>query len=119
MLARSGEHRLQQQTDELQCKILEGERRPVKQFEQPEPGVELHQRRNCQMAKPVIGSGRDVSQLGTGKVIAGKEGNEAGGKLAVGEAGVTAQGCLIELGQLARQVESAIRGEAGEKNLRE
>jgi hypothetical protein len=46
MLVPSREHRVKHRPDKLQCEILEGKRRPVKQFEQPQPLVELNQRRD-------------------------------------------------------------------------
>ena len=59
MLAPPRQRRVEQRADQLQRQILEREGRPVKQLHQPQPLVELHQRRHRGMAKAAIGLRRN------------------------------------------------------------
>ena len=63
MLAAPRQHRVEHQPDELQRQILERQGRAVKQFEQPEPLVELHQRRHRRVRERAIGPRRERPQF--------------------------------------------------------
>src|SRR5207302_546205 len=64
MLAAPRQHRIEQQPDELQGKVLEGERRAVEQLQEPEPPVELHQGRDCGMTEIAVGGSAQPVQFG-------------------------------------------------------
>ena len=70
--AASRQHRIEHRPDQLQRQILEGEGRPVKQLEQPEALVELHQRGHRGMAEPAIGRGGEPLQLARREGVAGE-----------------------------------------------
>ncbi len=119
MLAPPGQHRIEQQPDELQCEVFEGERRTVKQLEQPQPLVELHQRSHRRVAEPFIGYLGKPPQLVGGKVVARKQRNEPGRELGIGQAGIVPQNRFPKRRQPVRHVKSAIPGQAGQKHLYE
>ena len=62
-LAALFERVVHQPRQELHRQILEGERRPVKQFEQEGVGVDLRQRRHRRMAEGAVGLAGDPRQV--------------------------------------------------------
>ena len=89
----------------------------MKQLEQPQPLVELHQRSHRRVTKPVISRLCKPPQLVGRKVVAGEQRNNPGREFGVGQAGIVSQGRFPELRQPVRDVEPAILGKAGQKHL--
>ena len=110
------QHRVEHLPDELQRQILEGEGRPVKQLEEPQPLVDLHQRRHRPMPEPLIRSFRQRTKPGRRKCVAGEEPDDPGSNLSIGKAGIAAQGFGIERRQPIRHIEPAILGEARQQH---
>ena len=79
MLAAPGQHRVEHQPDKLQGQILERQRRAVKQFEQPDPLVELHQRRDRRVRERAIGPRRKRPQFVKSKTAGREQPDDAGG----------------------------------------
>ena len=119
LLAPPRQRRVEQLADELQRQILEGQGRAVKQLEEPQPPVDLHQRGHRGMAKPAIGRLRHRPQLGRRERLAGEQRHDLGGKLGIGQAGKTPQRRRVERRQMVRHIEPAILGKPGEQHVLE
>ena len=99
----------------LHGEILEGERRPVKQLEQPGRGRDLTERRHGRVVKAAIGLVEHGFEIGEARIAL-----EIGTQNAVGGVGIIETG---ERGDLARRetrpafrhIEPAVAGEAGEQ----
>ena len=107
------QHPLEQASDQLQGKILEGQGRAVKQLEQPEVLVELLQGGDRRVTEAGIGL---PDQLGK-RIFDHRSGNEGAdhplGQLGVGEAGEGGDLAVRENRPGLGQVEAAVPSQAG------
>jgi hypothetical protein len=117
MLGAARQDRVEHQPDELQREVLEGQGRAVEQLEQPQPLVELHQRRHRRVPEDAIGARRRLTQLGGGEAVAGEQPDDAGRQLGIGQPGPAAQRLRVERRQPLGHEQPAVAGEPGEQHL--
>ena len=110
------EELLEQPAEQLQRDVLERERRAVEQLEQPVPLVELPERGDRGVGEAAVGLGAELAQLVLGQAVADERQHDARGELGVGQPGQRGDLALREARPLARQVEPAVGGEAGERD---
>ena len=115
-LAAPRQRRIEQMTEQLQRQILERQRRPVKQLQQPQPLVELDQRRHRRVAEPGIGRLAHPAHFAGPEAVAGEEADDPRRQIGIGKTGERRQ---IELRQRLGHVKSAILGEPGEQHVLE
>ena len=89
----------------------------MKQLQQPQPLVELHQRGHRGMAKAAVGLRCHPPQLIRRKRVTGEERHDLPGQLGIRQPGMATQRVLPEGGQMVRHVKAAIRGEPGQQHL--
>ena len=115
-LAAPFEERLEQPAKQLQRDILEGERRPVEQFEQPVLLVELQQRRNGGVAEIAIDRVAQRQQFILGQAARNEGRHDPRGEIGIGKAAHGANLGLTETRPLGWDIEAAIAGEAGQRH---
>ncbi len=86
-LAARGQHMIHQPRQKLHRQILEGERRPVEQFERKRIHAELRQRRDRGMAKIAVGLARHAGEIGLADRIVGEAPDHLHGDFGIGPAG--------------------------------
>ena len=89
----------------------------MKQFQQPDPLVELHQRRDRRVREPAIGPRRKRPQFVKGEAPGREQPDDAGGEFRIRQTGEIAQSVAADRRQPFRNVKSAILGETGEQHL--
>ncbi len=89
----------------------------MKELEQPEALVELHQRGHRGMAEPAIGRGGELLQFAWRESVAGEQGDDAGGDLGIRQAG-KAGNVGGQPGHPFRHIEPAILRETREQHFR-
>ena len=119
MLMPARQHGIEQPPDQLQRQILEGERRAVEQLQQPQPLVQLNQRRHRRMAEGAVGGVGQLAQFGSGKRVARKQGHDSRRELGIGQPGQAAQRRRVEFRQGFGHKQPAILREAGEQHVLE
>src|SRR6516165_8733749 len=88
--------------DELQGEVLEGERRTMEQFEQPQPLVKLHQRCHRSVPEIAVSRRRKPLQFFYREAVTCKQGEESGRKLRVGQSRTVRQAGGAEFAQPVR-----------------
>ena len=79
------QHLVEQRPDELKSVILEGQGRPVEQFQEPQPGGELLQRRDPGVVRETgIGFGQNLVQTDRRDGVAQERRHDPGGDLGIG-----------------------------------
>ena len=105
--------------DQLQRHVLEGERRAVEQFHEPEIVVELLQRHDRLVAERAVGVRNHGLEIGIGDLAADERPHDAESDLLIAQ---TAQGADLvrrQLGPGFRHVEPAVARQAGEQHVGE
>ena len=103
----------------LHREVLEGERRPVKQFEQKEIVVDLDERRARRMIEAGIGVASDCREFGARKIPADIGRDKTRRSFGVGKAGKRADRGGIEPCRLLRDIEAPVAGEACQHRVAE
>ena len=119
MLAAPRQRGIEQPPHQLQRQILEGQRRAVKQLQQPQPLVQLHERRHGGMAERAVGTPGQPGQFLARKCLAGKERQDLRRQLGIGPPGKAGQLRCAQFRQGFRDKQPAIIREAGEQDLLE
>ncbi len=117
VLAAPGQHRVEHQPDELQRQVLERQRRAVKQLEQPDPLVELYQRRHRRMRERAIGPLRKTPEFVGSETPGREQRDDARRDLRIRPPRQIAQRLAVERREPFGNVEAAVLGEAGEQYL--
>ncbi len=118
-LATGLQHMIHQPRDQLHRQVLEGERRPVKQFEHEQAGAELHQRRGRRMAEAAVGLARHAREIGFGDAVADKGPDHLDRDLGIRPAGKARDRRAVERRPGFRHVKAAVAGKPGEHDLDE
>ena len=112
-----GQRPVHQTGEKLHRHILEGQRRPMEEFEQPLIVIELLQRRHGRVAEAGIGLGDHVLQFCFGNGAADEGVHDLIGDGLVALALQVGDGAGRKFGPLSRHVEPAIAGEPGEQHV--
>ena len=118
-LAARGQHMVHQPRQQLHRQVLEGERRPVKQFEHESVRAELRQRRDRGMAELAIGLARHAGEIGLGDGAPDERPDHLDGDFGIGTAGKAGDGPGLEPRPGLRHIEAAVAGEAREHGFGE
>ena len=113
--AAAREKKLEQARQQLHGDVLEGERRPVKQLEQPLVRPELAQRRDRGVIEPVVGRRDQPVELGRAEGVARERRQDPRGHLLIGRALQRLELVAPEPRPALGQIEPAIGREAGEQ----
>ncbi len=108
---------IHQAGEQLHRQILEGQRRPMKQLQHERVRAELHQRRHCRMAEPVIGFPRHAGEFRD--PVGRKPRDHIAGHIRIGTAGKSRDGGGIDGGPRLRYIEPAIARQAHERDVDE
>ena len=119
LLAAPRQRGIEQPPNQLQRQILEGKRRAVKQLQQPQPLVQLHERRHGGMAERAVGAPGQPRQFLARECLAGKERHDLRRQLGIGPPGKAGQLRCAQFRQGFRHKQPAIIREAGEQGLLE
>jgi len=98
----------------LKRHILEGERRPMKQFHQPDPAVDLAQRRHRAMAETGISLLHQAGEIRFRDAPAQEGLHDTSSQGGIIKSG---QGSEIELRPAFGQIKPAVPGEPGQQNF--
>ena len=118
-LAARGQRMVHQPRQKLHRQVLEGERRPVKQFEHEGVHAELRQRRDRGMAKIAVGLARHAGEIGFGDGIADERPDHLDRDFGIGTAGEAGDRLRLEARPGLRHIEAAVAGKAREHGLGE
>ena len=110
---------LEQQPEQLQGDVLERERRPVEQLQQPLIWPELAQRRNRNVIEAGIRACDQLTQLGRAEVVAHEWRQEPRRDLLVRRALQRREVVALEARPALGQIQPAVAGEPGEQGLLE
>ena len=110
---------LEQVAQQLQRDVLEGERRPVEQLEQPVVGVELAQGRHGDVIEAGICLVDQSAQLGLAQGTFDERGENGRGDLLIGSAAQGVQPVAIEARPALRQIKAAVGGKPIQQGLLE
>ena len=112
-----GQRPVHEPREQLHRHVLEGKRRPVKEFEQPLVVVELLQRRHRGMAEACIGLGDHALQLGLGNGAADERMHHRIGDVLIALALQLSDGAAGKLRPDGRDIQAAVPRQAGEQNV--
>ena len=99
----------------LHGQVLEGERRPMEQLEQPRARCDLPQRRHGGMVEAGISLFQHGFEVGESRVVRKIRRHHLIGGLGIIEAGKSGDGISVELRPGLRHVQPAVAGKAGQK----
>ena len=110
---------IEQQADDLEGIVLEGQRRPVKQLQQPIVGVQLDQRRHGRVFEIRIGGGGDLDERRLVDPGRGEGRDDAGRDLVIGKGRESGERFRIELRPGLGQVEAAVGRQPAQQDILE
>ena len=119
LLAALGEHVIEQPADDLEGVVLEGERRPVEQLQQPVIGVEMHQGGDRGMFEFGIGCGGDLAERRLADPGYGERRHESRRDLVIGKGRKPGERRGIEAGPGFRQIQAAVGRETAQQHILE
>ena len=111
------QHVIHQPRQQLHRQILEGERRPVEQFEHEQAGAELDQRHGGGMAEGAVGLLRHAREIGLGDGIADERADHFDRDFGVRAAGKAGDGRGRERRPRLGHVKAAVTGKARQHHL--
>ena len=118
-LAAPPQHGLEHSPHELHREVLEGERRPMKQFQQEQIGSDLDERALRFMPEPLVGIMNHRTEFIFGKCVAGERLHDAAGDLRIRFAGQCGKILARERRPAFRDVKTAVVGQSREHRLLE
>ena len=114
-----GQLPFEEPTDELERDVLERQRRPVEQLEEPSVVAEPAQRDDVGVVEARVGALDEWAQLVLVERGGHQIGEHPGGDLGVGAVAPAAQLRVGEAGQLGGHVQPAVDGETGQERVAE
>ena len=116
-LAAGGQHMVHQPAEQLHRHVLEGERRTVEQLQHEAVRRNLHQGRHRRMAKARIGLSDHRREILARDVVADEGLDDRLRDLRIGTSGKAGDGLTRQFRPGLGNVETAIRGKSGQKNV--